>query len=87
VDAAGYGISEAPVEIVAADAGVGAARVLPIWHTDKNGAVAGSLRNGERYRIRINVPGFFAFESETRVAKGATAEVVTVELRVPPIVC
>jgi hypothetical protein len=31
------------------------------------------------------MPGFFGFESEARVAKGATAEVVTVELRVPPI--
>lgn len=87
VDVAGDGISEAPVEIVAADASVGAARALPIWRTDKNGAVAGSLHSGERYRIRINIPGFFAFESETRVAKGATTEVVTVELRVPPIVC
>lgn len=85
VDVTDRGIADVPVEIVRADAVGGSANALASWRTASNGVAGGSMIGGERYRIRVNVPGFFPFESETRDAQGGTTSVVTVQLRVPPI--
>ena len=45
----------------------------------------GTLVSGERYVIRVTLPGFNAFESGARVAQGAMTTVVTVRLQVAPV--
>jgi hypothetical protein len=87
VDAVDAGIANVPVEIVRADAAAGSTSALATWRTDRNGVTGGSMTAGERYRIRINESGFFPFASEVRVAEGGKTHVVTVQLRVPPILC
>jgi hypothetical protein len=85
VDAENAGIAGAPVEIIYPDATPLPSSTIPIWRTDKNSVAVGGVTAADRYRVKINIPGYFAFESETRMADGATTKVVTVQLRVPPI--
>jgi hypothetical protein len=86
VDAEESGIGNVPVEIIRADPGTAAGETLARWRTSKDGVAAGALLVDEHYGIRINMPGYFPFESKPRSAAGATTAVVTVQLRVPPIV-
>ena len=87
VDAVDAGIADVPVEIVRVDAVARSTNAPVSWRTDRNGVAGGTVINGERYRIRVNMPGYFPFESDARIAEGATMKVVTVQLRVPPIKC
>ena len=85
VDAENVGIADVPVEITRPDATSPPSSAIPTWRTDRNGVAVGGVTAANRYRVKINMPGYFAFESDSQMADGASTKVVTVQLRVPPI--